>query len=141
MSADIFASDAAMARLSFTAVQSDHRPVQCPEWCDGVHNKDSAGEFFHRGRIAIASVPEGAAVPTIDKDGNAPLLTAHLVLPAGPEGDEEPAQITVDCGDLWGPYAELDVEQADQFIRDLKTYTARLEQMRDQLAAVKEQQS
>lgn len=117
------------------------RAKPCPDWCDRVHNDDGWGNFFHRGRLAVVSVPEAAAMSTLHDKAEAPLLTAHLVLPDGPEGEEEPAQITVDCGDLWGPYAELDVEQADQFIRDLKTFTAHLQQYRDQLAAVKEQQS
>lgn len=76
-----------------------------------------------------------------DKDMRAPMLTAHLVLPAGPEGDNEPAQISVDTGDLWGPYAELDVEQADEFIRDLKEFTAFMELYRGRLAALKGERS
>lgn len=114
----------------------------CPEWCDGVHNADCDGNFFHRGRLAVVSVPEKSAMPIeTDKDMRAPMLTAHLVLPAGPEGDDEDPQITVDTGDLWGPYAELDVDQADEFIRDLKEFTAFMEIYRNRLAALKEQQS
>lgn len=126
-----------------TAASAPNAPqvVHCPDWCDRVHNDDGWGNFFHRGRLAVVSVPEAAAMPTLHDKAEAPLLTAHLVLPAGPEGDDEEPSITVDCGDLWGPYAELDVDQADQFIRDLKTFTAHVQQYRDQLAAVKEQQS
>lgn len=116
------------------------QPRTCPEWCDGVHNSDCDGNYFHRGRLAVVSVPEKSAMPIrTDKDMRAPMLTAHLVLPAGPEGDDEPGQITVDTGDLWGPYAELDVEQADEFIRDLKAFTTFVELYRDRLAALEEQ--
>lgn len=119
-------------------IASAPQAVTCPEWCDGVHNSDGEGNFFHRGRMAVVSVPERSAMPIeTDKDKRPPMLTAHLVLPAGPEGDDEPAQITVDTGDLWGPYAELDVEQADEFIRDLKAFTAFVELYRDRLAALK----
>lgn len=126
-----------MSIITAGRIANAPRVESCPEWCDGRHNMDVEGNFFHRGQIAVVSVPDGAAVPTVDKDGNPPQLTAHLVLPAGPEFADEPPQITVDAGDLWGPYAELDVEQADEFIRDLKTYTARVQQMRDQLVALR----
>jgi hypothetical protein len=65
-------------------------------------------------------------------------LAAQLV--ASDEEGELPA-IAVDLGETLGPYAELTVETADQFLRDLKTFTACVQQMRDQLAAMKEQQS
>lgn len=119
-------------------IASAPQATTCPEWCDGVHNSDCDGNFFHRGRLAVVSVPEKSAMPIeTDKDMRAPMLTAHLVLPAGPEGDDEPPQITVDTGDLWGPYAELDVDQADEFIRNLKDFTAFVELYRDRLAALK----
>lgn len=128
---------------TITAIELARGPEvdACPEWCDGVHNSDGWGNFFHRGQIAIASVPESSAMPTLKDKAEVPLLTAHLVLPAGPEGDAEQPSITVDCGDLWGPYAELDVDQADEFIRDLKTFTARMEIYRAQLAALKGERS
>ncbi|MFF9861099.1 DUF6907 domain-containing protein [Streptomyces tendae] len=106
---------------------------RCPAWCDGQHNADRDGNFFHRGPIAVAAVPDSAAGPTGDSDPAVPALTAHLVLPAGPEFDGEPAQITVDNGDLFGPYAELNLAQADAFLRDLKVFTARVQQMHDRL--------
>jgi hypothetical protein len=129
---------------AITAACSSNAPqaTACPEWCDRVHNADGDGNYFHRGRLAVVSAPEKSAMPLeTDKDSRPPMLTAHLVLPAGPEGDDEPPQITVDTGDLWGPYAELDVDQADEFIRDLKEFTAFVELYRDRLAAIKEQQS
>lgn len=114
---------------------------QCPEWCDGVHNPDGLGNFIHRGRIAVVGPPDESAKPTLKEKSETPLLTAHVILPVGPELDEEQPCIVVDNGDLWGPYAELDVDQADEFIRDLKAFTAFVELYRDRLAALKEQQS
>lgn len=114
----------------------------CPSGCDGEHNFDREGNFFHRGPLAVATVPEGSAGPIFkDKEPEGPCLTAHLVVPDGPEFVDEPAHIAVDGGDLFGRYAELDLAHADQFLRDLKTFTARVQQMRDQLAAIEEQQS
>lgn len=106
----------------------------CPSWCTGDHAIDPPEDFFHRSLIATVAAPESASfsVGTL----GLPRFEAHLVLPEGPEGSDEPPQITVDTGDVFGPYAELDVEHADQFIRDLKTFTARMQQMRDQLAAI-----
>jgi len=124
-----------------TAVQSDHRSVTCPSWCDGDHNPDGFGNFIHRGQTVLVGPPDSAAKPTSKVKSETPLLTAHVMLPAGPDFDEEPPAIVVDNADLWGPYAELTLAEADQFLRDLKTFTARVQQMRDQLAAMKEQQS
>ena len=126
-----------MATKTAGRIASVPQADACPEWCDRVHNSDCDGNYFHRGRLAVLSVPEESAMPIrTDKDTRAPMLTAHLVLPAGPEGDAEPAQITVDTGDLWGPYAELDAAQADTFIRDLKAFTAFMELYRDRMAAL-----
>lgn len=126
-----------MATKTAGRTASPPQAEACPEWCDGEHNSDCDGNYFHRGRLAILSVPEESAMPLrSDKDMRAPMLTAHLVLPAGPEGGNEHAQITVDTGDLWGPYAELDLAQADLFIRDLKEFTAFVELYRDRMAAL-----
>lgn len=108
----------------------------CPAWCTRDHAIDSPEDFFHRSHIAKLAAPESASFATDGEGG--PRFEAHLVLPEGPEGGDEPPQITVDA-DVFGPYAELDVEHADQFIRDLKTFTARMQQMRDQLAAIKKE--
>lgn len=130
-----------MATKTAARTASAPQAKPCPEWCDGVHNADGWGNFFHRGQIVIAAVPEESAMPTLKDVAEVPLLTAHLVLPDGPEGEEEPAQITVDCGDLWGPYAELDLKTGAQFVQNLKTFTARVEQMLGQLAAIEENKS
>lgn len=111
----------------------------CPDWCVLDHTGDWVDDLFHRGPSVVISVPEDAAY-AVGSSG-APHLDAHLVLPQLREDPDGPAQITVDAGDLFGAYAELDVAHTDQFIRDLKAFTARMEQLRDQLAAIKEQQS
>ncbi|MEV7032717.1 hypothetical protein AB0N99_21190 [Streptomyces sp. NPDC093272] len=111
----------------------------CPPWCVLDHRGDWVGDLFHRGADASASVPSDTAY-AVGSSG-APHLNAHLVLPEMDEHPDAPPQITVDAGDLFGAYAELDVERADQFIRDLKMFTARVQQMRDQLAAMKEERS
>lgn len=108
--------------------------VMCPAWCVGSHAIDPPDDIFHRSHMATLSAPEGASFAADGEGG--PRFEAHLVLP---EGDGEPSQITVDTGDVFGPYAELDVEHADQFIRDLKTFTARMQQMRDQLATIQKE--
>lgn len=111
----------------------------CPAWCVIDHTGDWADDLFHRGPNAVASVPESSA-HSVGSSG-APHLNAHLVLPEMASEPDAPAIVTVDAGDMFGAYAEMDLEQTDQFIRDLKTFTARVQQMRDQLAAMKEQQS
>ncbi|MDV9170923.1 hypothetical protein R6V09_12355 [Streptomyces sp. W16] len=114
----------------------------CPDWCDGEHNPDGFGNFIHRGQTVLLGPPDSSAKPTIDEKSETPLLTAHVMLPAGPDFDEEPAAIVVDNADLWGPYAELDsLEQVDALLADLKTFTAAVQQMRGQMAAIEEQKS
>ncbi|MEV4043114.1 hypothetical protein [Streptomyces sp. NPDC049744] len=121
-------------RSTPTAFVKLPRMESCPSWCVGEHDADVEGNLFHRSPVVLAAVPEESAEPTLRDEAEVPMLTAHLVVPEGPEFADEDAQITVDCGDLWGPYAELSVDQADRFIRDLKTFTARVQQLRDQLA-------
>lgn len=113
----------------------------CPAWCDVDHTGDHPGDVFHRGATAVVKVPAESACPTVDTKAEIPRLTAHLMTPEFAEEPEAPSMVVVDCGDLWGPYAELDLQQTDEFIRQGKAFLARIQQMRDQLAAIKEAQS
>lgn len=113
----------------------------CPEWCDGTHNPDGFGNFIHRSQTVLLGPPDSSAKPTLKEKSETPLLTAHVMVPEGPDLGEEPAAIVVDNADLWGPYAELTLVEADEFLAELKAFTAAVQQMRDQLAAMKEQQS
>lgn len=109
----------------------------CPPGCDGEHNFDCEGNFFHRGPLAVATVPEGSAGRIFkDEKPEGPCLTAHLVVPDGPEFVDESANISVDAGDLFGRYAELDLQAGIQFVQNLKAFTAHVEQMVGQLAAL-----
>ncbi|MET9494306.1 hypothetical protein [Streptomyces sp. NPDC006552] len=129
---------------AITAGRSTNAPWvgTCPDGCDGQHLRDVEGNFFHRTPVVTAAPPQ-AAVGRTYKSGEpeAPCLTAHLVVPDGPELAEEAPHIAIDGGDLFGPYAELDADEAGEFITSLKTLTAAVEQMRDQLTKIKEQQS
>jgi hypothetical protein len=110
---------------------------KCPDWCVVDHGNDPIDDIFHRGSYAQVGVPEDQVhLSTGDLK-----LVAHLCLPSAPEPGDENGMVVLDPGHLYGPYAELDMEGTDQLIRDLKTFAARLQQMRDQMAAVKEQQS
>ncbi|QLJ05712.1 hypothetical protein HZZ00_34960 [Streptomyces sp. NEAU-sy36] len=113
------------------------RVASCPPWCIGGHDSDNPDDVFHRGPFLKLKAPDGTG-PT--KMPALPALCAQLVMPEVAE-DDDPACIIIDHNDVYGPYAQLDVEAADQMIRDLKTYTACLQQLRDQLAATKEQRS
>jgi len=105
----------------------------CPPWCVIDHSDDSMsflmGDFIHRSDFAWLR-PDGAR----SGDEGPWELAAQLV---ASEEEGEPPLIVVDLGESLGPYAELTVETADQFLRDLKTFTARVQQYRDQLAAMK----
>lgn len=109
----------------------------CPSWCVIEHGDDPIDDIFHRGAYMQVGVPDDQ-VYLSDADLK---LTASLCLPAAPEPGDEAGFLVLHHGDLFGPYAELDVEHCDQFIRDLKAFTARVEQARDRMAALKEQQS
>lgn len=103
------------------------RPFTCPSWCVVDHAGEAPEDVFHRGERAWLK-PDGSR-----SGGEGPwVLEAHVVVAEGEPGD---AAVVVDLSKVTaGPYAELTVETADQFIRDLKTFTARVQQMRDQLA-------
>ncbi|MFI6468747.1 DUF6907 domain-containing protein [Streptomyces sp. NPDC050516] len=113
------------------------KTLTCPDWCVVEHGNDPPDDVFHRGGCAQTRLPENL----IRLSSDDLKLVARLCLPEAPEPGDEGGFVVVDRGDLFGPYAELDIEHTDQFIRDLKAFTARVQQMRDQLAAVKEQQS
>ncbi|MER7174598.1 DUF6907 domain-containing protein [Streptomyces mesophilus] len=112
------------------------KTVQCPAWCVIAHEDDwpQPEDVFHRSNDLMLQPPKGS-MP--DRQTPLPALRAELILPQVPE-DNDPACILLDHHDVYGPYAQLDVEHADQMIRDLKTFTARLQGMRNQLAALKE---
>ncbi|WP_406360309.1 hypothetical protein OID55_10880 [Streptomyces sp. NBC_00715] len=128
-----------MATITAGGIASAPPPIVCPDWCVIDHAKEDVPGFpedrdvIHRSSSAWLH-PDGS----LSGDEGPWELSAHV---ASPElGYAEPT-IVVDAGLPLDPYAELTVETADQFIRDLKTFTARVQQMRDQLAAMKEQQS
>jgi hypothetical protein len=126
-----------MATSTAGRIASAPQTVQCPDWCVIDHGDDPIDDIFHRGAYMQAGVPADQ-VHYVDADLK---LVAHLCLPSAPQPGEEGGFLVVDPGDMFGPYAELDLEHTDQLIRDLKTFTARIEQARDVLAALKEQQS
>lgn len=116
------------------------KTVTCPDWCVVEH--DSAElpvDTFHRSANLVLKPPATSAPdqqsPLFQANGPLPTLRAELMLPEVQQ-DNDLACIIVDHHDVYGPYAQLDVESADQFIRDLKAFTARLLQQRDQLAAL-----
>lgn len=109
----------------------------CPSWCVVDHGSDPIDDIFHRSAYMQVGIPDDQ-VCLSDRDLK---LTAHLCLPEVAEPGDEDGFLVLDQGDLFGPYAELGVEECDQFIRDLKAFTARVEQARAWIAAKKEQQS
>ncbi|WP_331448011.1 DUF6907 domain-containing protein [Streptomyces xanthochromogenes] len=113
------------------------KTVTCPDWCDIEHGNDPPEDVFHRSVQARVGIPNAQVFLSSDSLQ----FVASLCLPEMPEPGEGTGFIVLDGGDLFGPYAELDVEHADQFIRDLKTFTARVQQMRDRISSRKEQQS
>ncbi|MEU6101164.1 DUF6907 domain-containing protein [Streptomyces flaveolus] len=107
-------------------------PFVCPPWCVVDHSEDERWQRFpgdrdvvHRSAFTYLR-PDGAL-----SGGEGPWEVAAQL--AAPELGYAPATIVVDLGESLGHYAELTVETADQFIRDLKTFTARVQQLRDQL--------
>lgn len=122
-----------MSIIAAGRIPSAPQPFTCPEWCVVDHGEDVPEDVFHRSDFTWLR-PDGS----LSGDEGPWEVAAQLVVPEA--ADEEPT-IAVDLGESLGSYAELTVETADQFIRDLKVFTARVQQMRDQLAAMKEDQS
>ncbi|MFE7648658.1 DUF6907 domain-containing protein [Streptomyces phaeoluteigriseus] len=121
-----------MATITAGRDRSTPLPFTCPSWCVVDHFEydmprfDGDRDTVHRSAFTYLR-PDGA----LSGGEGAWEVAAQL---AAPELDYAPATIVVDLGESLGHYAELTVETADQFIRDLKTFTARVQQMRDQLA-------
>lgn len=116
-----------------TSTTSTGRMPVCPAWCVVDHGSDIPEDVFHRSGFAWL-VPDGSR----SGDEGPWKLAAHLVVAEVPEPGDD-GQIVIETGDeSFGPYIELDVERVDQFIRQTKVFLARIEQMRDQLAATKE---
>jgi len=129
-----------MATNTAGRTASAPRLESCPTWCVVDHSEDSRFERFpgdpdviHRSEFTWLRPDAG-----LSGDDGGFEVAAQLAAPNLGYAD---ATIVVDLGESMGSYAELTVETADQFLRDLKTFTARVQQMRDQLAALKEQQS
>ncbi|MEU3105588.1 DUF6907 domain-containing protein [Streptomyces griseoflavus] len=107
-------------------------PFVCPSWCVVDHFEYDRPRYpgdrdtVHRSAFTYLR-PDAS----LSGDEGPWELAAQLAAP-GLGGE---ATIVVDLGESLGSYAELTVETADQFIRDLKVFTARVQQMRDQLAA------
>lgn len=127
-----------MATIAAGRDRSTPLPFVCPSWCVVDHYEYDRPRFegdrdtVHRSAFTYLR-PDGAL-----SGGEGPWEVAAQM--AAPELGGEPT-IVVDLGESLGPYAELTVETADQFIRDLKVFTARVQQMRDQLAALRGEQS
>ncbi|NJP72522.1 hypothetical protein [Streptomyces sp. C1-2] len=125
-----------MSTITAGRDRSTPLPFVCPPWCAVDHAAQDVPRFpgdrdvIHRSAEAWLTSAGSVEAPWE--------LSAHL---ASPELEYGPATLVVDIGVPLDPYSEMDVEQADQFIRDLKAFTSRVQQMRDRLAAMKEQQS
>ncbi|WP_406507622.1 DUF6907 domain-containing protein [Streptomyces sp. NBC_00212] len=115
------------------------KSLTCPDWCVVEHDDAPPVDTFHRGANLVLKPPTASAPDQQSRLFQAPaplpVLRAELMLPEVQQ-DNDLACIILDHHDVYGPYAQLDVESADQYIRDLKTFTARLQQMRDQLTAL-----
>lgn len=118
------------------------QPFTCPSWCVVDHSRDLIRfpgdlDVMHRSALAWLS-------PNGDRSGHPGRweLAAHIVSPESPEDALDVPLLVVETQDgVGGPYVELDVEQVEEFIRQGKAFLAHVQQMRDQLAAMKEQQS
>ncbi len=127
-----------MAIIAAGRDRSTPLPFTCPSWCVVDHYEHDMPRFAgDRDAIHRSAFTYLRPDASLSGDDGAWELAAQL---ASSELDGGPT-IAVDLGEPLGHYAELTVETADQFIRDLKVFTARIQQMRDQLAAMKEEQS
>ncbi|MFJ7242381.1 DUF6907 domain-containing protein [Streptomyces olivaceus] len=121
-----------MATVTAGRDRSTPLPFVCPSWCVVDHYEYDMPRFpgdrdaVHRSAFTYLR-PDGA----LSGDERPWELAAQLAVG---ELDSAAATIVVDLGESLGSYAELTLETADQFIRDLKTFTARVQQLRDQLA-------
>lgn len=122
-----------MSSITAGRDRSTPLPFVCPPWCVVDHSQDpypAPEDRFHYGADVLLKAPPGSHP---DNDP-LPALRMKLIQPEVPLG-EDPICVMVDHGDVYGPYAQLDVEAADQMIRDLKVFTARLQELRDRVAA------
>lgn len=125
--------------MSITAgrTASAPRPFTCPPWCVIDHGDAPVEDVFHRSAAAWLK-------PNAERSGHPGRweLAAHIVTAEAPEDDLDVPLLVIDTQDgPGGAHVELDVEQVEEFIRQGKAFLARVQQMRDQLAAMKEDQS
>lgn len=107
-------------------------PFKCPPWCAVDHSQDpwiGTEDFFHRSEDAVAPIPAGAK-PCDAKF----LVSAHLV-----DHCNNPEWSCISVGTTDRGFDLETVEQADEYLAHLKQFTAAFEEMRDRLAAIKEQ--
>lgn len=116
-----------------TAV-SPSKSTTCPSWCVLDHSRDpyvGTADFFHRGAEVDVPAPVGA------KPINAePLMSTHLV-----DHCNNPEWSCIAVGTVDRGFDMETVEQVDAFLDRLKVYTAAVEEMRNRLAEIKENQS
>ncbi|MEU9068307.1 hypothetical protein AB0D60_15625 [Streptomyces sp. NPDC048306] len=121
-----------MSTITAGRDRSTPLPFVCPPWCVVDHYEYDVervpGDRDVIHRSAFAYLRPDASLSGVEEGFE---VAAQL---ASPELGYAQALLVVDLGESIGSYAELDVERADQFIRDLKTFTARVQQLRDQLA-------
>lgn len=125
-----------MSTITAGRDRSTPLPFTCPSWCAVDHAEQDVPRF--PGDVDVIHRSAHAWLNSAGSSDEPWELSAHL---ASPELGYAPAVLVVDVGAPLDPYAEFDVERADQLIRDLKAFTSRVQQMRDHLVAMKEQQS
>ncbi|MCT9078813.1 DUF6907 domain-containing protein [Streptomyces fulvoviolaceus] len=127
-----------MTTIATEQITAAMASVTCPSWCLVDHAEDFPvwGDVFHRSDVVQLLAPK-ASRPPGERHLQGPRLAAHLMVPELPQKNDPPAVI-LDHGDVYGPYAQLEVEHLDQYIRDLKTFTARLQDMRNRLAEIQD---
>lgn len=109
-------------------------PIVCPSWCATDHSEDpwpNPEDVFHRSEPVSVPAPPGARPQYTE-----PLMQTHLV-----EHSANPEYACIAIGTADRGFDMETVEQVDAYLAQLKTYTAAVEEMRDRLAAIKEQQS
>jgi len=114
--------------------------VQCPPWCSQRHSpKDYVEWAWHEGP-AIEFTGPGDYYEHFD--GGEPYEVMWACIAAEPDhttGTYGRPYIYFDTLSA-GQGGRLDVEQADALIADLRTYTDRLQQLRDHLAQITDTQ-
>lgn len=103
--------------------------VTCPPWCAAKHGDDPAGDIIHTTE-PVTIVPPGDVLT----GRLLPQMRAEVAVPAAMVPGRDRPTLFVGLSADGAEFAELDLGETDELLRQLDAYRASLRTMRDVMA-------